>query len=175
MNWSCTRPALRLVRRVAVSAGIACLGVPYGALRHYHCQDVPHGALVQCAHSCEDGFMPIDHTAAAPLKDQLLAELTGRLAAGEFAVGQKFPSLRALADEYGVAEGTIAPAVQELQRSGLIAPSAGKGNFVIALPDPSAPTATGLPEEVRLLREEVRSLAQRVAALEAGDSASISS
>ncbi|MFL6115405.1 MAG: GntR family transcriptional regulator [Catenulispora sp.] len=113
--------------------------------------------------------MGIDRQSSVPLKVQLVDDLTARLAAGEFKVGQKFPSLRTLAAEYEVAEMTISSAVQELQRAGYLAPTPSKGNFVRVLPEPSATTtavgSTGAGD-VQDLRREISVIKARLDALE---------
>lgn len=113
--------------------------------------------------------MGIDRQSSVPLKVQLVDDLTARLASGEFKVGQKFPSLRALATEYEVAEMTISPAVQELQRAGYLEPAPSKGNFVRALPESSAATTAAKPTgagDVQDLRREISLIKARLDALE---------
>ncbi|RGD60431.1 GntR family transcriptional regulator [Kitasatospora xanthocidica] len=114
--------------------------------------------------------MPINRTGAKPLKAQILDELRQRLASGEYPVGSKFPSLRALAVEFGVAELTAQGAVQELQREGVLEAAAGKGNFVMMLP--TKESSADAPEgpacaELEKLRAEVAELRERLEVLEA--------
>lgn len=119
--------------------------------------------------------MGIDRQSSVPLKVQLVDDLMARLAAGEFKVGQKFPSLRTLATEYEVAEMTISPAVQELQRAGYLEPTPSKGNFVRALPESSAATTSAAPVgtgDVQDLRREISLIKARLDALERAVSAS---
>lgn len=113
--------------------------------------------------------MGIDRQSSVPLKIQLVSDLRVRLASGEFEIGAKFPSLRSLAAEYEVAEMTISPAVQELQRAGYLAPSPSKGNFVRALPETGAEAITGQPAseaEVQDLRDEIALIKARLDVLE---------
>lgn len=115
------------------------------------------------------GDMGIDRQSSVPLKVQLVDDLTARLASGEFKVGQKFPSLRTLATEYEVAEMTISPAVQDLQRAGYLAPTPSKGNFVRALPESSAATTAEAPAssgDIQDLRREISLIKARLDALE---------
>ncbi len=77
-------------------------------------------------------------------------------------MGEKIPSLRALAADYGVAELTVHGAIRELQHAGVLESSTGRGTFVRALPDEVASNADAL----EALRAEVADLRERVEALE---------
>lgn len=65
-----------------------------------------------------------------PLYRQLAAALRTRIASGEFRPGQPLPSLKALQDEYDVADGTARKAVGELRDAGLVVTTPGLGTFV---------------------------------------------
>lgn len=65
----------------------------------------------------------LDRAAPTPLWAQLLADLTERLEAGEFASG--FPGELALRDDYGVSRHTVREALRRLRESGVV--SAGRG------------------------------------------------
>lgn len=92
------------------------------------------------------------------------SDLVRRIRAGEFPVGDKIPSLRALAEHYGVAELTAHAAVKEMQHAGVLESAAGRGTFVRALPDD---LPKDLRETVARLQNEVTELRERVAAIEA--------
>ncbi|MEY9904347.1 GntR family transcriptional regulator [Catenulispora sp. MAP12-49] len=102
--------------------------------------------------------MPIDRNSPTPLKEQILDDLLTRLRSGEFAVGQRFPSMRNLSKQYEVAEMTVMPVVQDLQRAGYLVAYPGKGTFVQALPDIKPES-----NDVELLRSQVSELTQSVA------------
>jgi GntR family transcriptional regulator len=58
---------------------------------------------------------------------QIKADLEDRLAEGEF--DDRFPTDRALVEEYGVSRHTVREAVRELQAAGLVTRRRGKGSF----------------------------------------------
>jgi GntR family transcriptional regulator len=91
---------------------------------------------------------------------QLADTLRAAISSGELAAGAKLPSGRALARTYRVAVATAQKAVDELQREGLVRSHGTRGVYVV----PGAPESVG--SEVSALRDEVASLAARVAALE---------
>lgn len=102
--------------------------------------------------------MPIDRNAPTPLKEQILDDLLTRLRSGEFAIGQRFPSMRNLSKQYEVAEMTVMPVVQDLQKAGYLVAYPGKGTFVQSLPDIKAEK-----DDIELLRSQVSELTQSVA------------
>ncbi|MFW6059602.1 MAG: GntR family transcriptional regulator [Phycisphaeraceae bacterium] len=63
---------------------------------------------------------------------QIVRELRDRLAAGHWSPGQKIDSEHALAALFAVSRGTIASALRELAREGLLRSEHGKGWFVSA-------------------------------------------
>lgn len=107
--------------------------------------------------------MAIDQHGAQPLSAQIRDDLSGRIRTGKFNVGEKIPSLRALAEEYGVAELTVHSAIRELQHAGVLESSTGRGTFVRRMPDDVAVSGE---ESIVALRAEVADLRQRVEALE---------
>jgi GntR family transcriptional regulator len=71
---------------------------------------------------------------AAPRYLQIADLMRQRIARGQWPVGEKLPSLEALAQEFGVARLTVRQAVDLLTRDGLVSPQQGRGTFVTALP-----------------------------------------
>lgn len=107
--------------------------------------------------------MAIDQGGAQPLSAQIRDDLSDRIRAGKFKVGEKIPSLKVLAEEYGVAELTVHSAVRELQHAGVLESSTGRGTYVRGVPDDLAVSGE---EDVAALRAEVAELRHRVEALE---------
>lgn len=107
--------------------------------------------------------MAIDPNSAVSLSAQVKADILARIRSGEYALGEKIPSLRSLAAQHAVAELTVHAAVKELQYEGVLESASGRGTFVRALPD-DAPT--NLAATVEELRREVAELRERVAAVE---------
>ena len=73
---------------------------------------------------------------AIPRYLQIAELMRQRIARGLWAEGAKLPSLEALVAEFGVARGTVRPAVDLLARDGLVSPQQGRGTFVTARPAP---------------------------------------
>ncbi|GGV45966.1 GntR family transcriptional regulator [Streptomyces spectabilis] len=66
-----------------------------------------------------------------PLKYRQIAdELRGRIDAGEFADGDKLPPERSLAEEYGVAPGTVRQALGVLRDEGVTESRVGSGVYI---------------------------------------------
>jgi DNA-binding GntR family transcriptional regulator len=70
----------------------------------------------------------IDLDGPEPLWRQVADHLAGRIAAEEFA--RRLPSVRTLADQYGVSHTTVSDALRELSQRGLVVTTQGRGSFV---------------------------------------------
>ncbi|MDN5961995.1 MAG: GntR family transcriptional regulator [Propionibacterium sp.] len=68
----------------------------------------------------------------SPLWIQLVDRLQTSVVAGQWAPGQKIPSVRELAVEFGVNPNTVQRALSELDRLGLTATERTSGRFVTA-------------------------------------------
>jgi GntR family transcriptional regulator len=56
--------------------------------------------------------------------------VSARIGAGELTEGARLPGERDLADEYGVAIGTVRRAIEELRERGLVVTLPAKGTYV---------------------------------------------
>jgi DNA-binding transcriptional regulator YhcF (GntR family) len=74
----------------------------------------------------------IDPGSATPPYEQLRAEVARRAADGELPVGARLPTVRALAEQTGVAVNTVARAYRELEADGVIETRGRAGSFVAA-------------------------------------------
>jgi DNA-binding GntR family transcriptional regulator len=74
------------------------------------------------------GCVSIDMDGPDPLYVQIADLLEARIAAG--AIGRRLPSVRTIAQDFGVAHATAAHAVQELTRRGVVRTTPGRGTFV---------------------------------------------
>ncbi|GAA4874390.1 GntR family transcriptional regulator [Pseudonocardia benzenivorans] len=110
--------------------------------------------------------MAIDPNSAVSLSAQVKADIVQRINSGEYAVGEKIPSLRSLAAQHQVAELTVHAAVKELQYEGVLESASGRGTFVRALPGAGPADLAAAVDE---LRREVAELRDRIAAIESGD------
>lgn len=65
-----------------------------------------------------------------PIYEQIVEQLSGAIARGELALGEKLPSVRDLAQGLKAAPNTVVHAYQELERAALIETRRGQGTFV---------------------------------------------
>ena len=65
-----------------------------------------------------------------PIWEQIKDSIKNQILLGVWSAGEQIPSVRALASELGINPNTIARAISELEREGLIYTVAGKGAFV---------------------------------------------
>ena len=90
---------------------------------------------------------------AIPLYYQLEVSLRSRLAEGEFAPGDGFPSEAAIGAEYNVSRITVRQALASLERDGLIHRQRGRGGLCHrhgpAVVDPQADRGPGRRDHVR--------------------------
>ncbi|WP_214108071.1 GntR family transcriptional regulator [Acrocarpospora catenulata] len=61
---------------------------------------------------------------------RLADHITARIQAGELLTGNRLPGERDLAEEYGVALGTVRRAVEELRQRGLVITLPAKGTYI---------------------------------------------
>ncbi|MEI5671940.1 GntR family transcriptional regulator [Nocardioides sp. CCNWLW212] len=73
---------------------------------------------------------PLDPGSATPPFEQLRTQLAARVAAGDLPAGTKLPTVRALAADLGVANGTVARAYRELEVDGVLVTEGRRGTFV---------------------------------------------
>ena len=65
-----------------------------------------------------------------PIYAQLIHQITRRIVAGAYQLGEKLPSVRDLASEAGVNPNTMQRALTELERAGLVYSQRTTGRFV---------------------------------------------
>ena len=98
----------------------------------------------------------IDPRSAVPPYEQLRTQLLGAISEGELAAGGKLPTVRRLAEDLGLAPGTVARAYRELETAGIIETRGRNGTFVSPQGDPARReaqrAAAAFAEQVRALR-----------------------
>ncbi|SIT76780.1 GntR family transcriptional regulator [Microbacterium sp. RU33B] len=114
----------------------------------------------------------IDPRSPLPPFEQLRAQLVDAVASGELVAGARLPTVRRLADDLGLAPGTVARAYRELEASGFIETRGRNGTFVSPQGDPALQqaqrAAAAFAEQVRMLRLDAdQALALVAAALRA--------
>lgn len=72
----------------------------------------------------------IDKNGTVSIYQQLVNQIMRRVQSGELPAGKKLPTVRELADQIGIARGTVKHAYEELERQGIIKMTRGKGTFV---------------------------------------------
>jgi len=75
-------------------------------------------------------YISIDTSRPSPLYQQVAAQLTADIQQGILPVGTKLPTVRVLAQENGLAVGTVRQAYDTLVRQGFIVMNQGRGTFV---------------------------------------------
>lgn len=98
---------------------------------------------------------PLDPDATTPPYEQLRTQLATRAASGDLPAGTKLPTVRALAAELGVANGTVARAYRELEADGVVVTEGRRGTFVAA-------TAAGGSADAREAAQEYAAAARRL-------------
>lgn len=74
--------------------------------------------------------MHIDPTSAVPPFEQVRAQFAARIGDGTLVVGTRLPTVRALAEELGLAVNTVARAYRELETAGLVETRGRAGTVV---------------------------------------------
>jgi DNA-binding transcriptional regulator YhcF (GntR family) len=74
--------------------------------------------------------MAIDATSAVPPFEQLRTHLLEQVSSGALAPGTRLPTVRRLADDLGIAPGTVARAYRELEHDQIIETRGRNGTFV---------------------------------------------
>ncbi|WP_327290768.1 winged helix-turn-helix domain-containing protein [Streptomyces sp. NBC_01198] len=100
---------------------------------------------------------------------QVADALRKELQEGAYAPEEKLPSIKALADRFGIAEETVKKGLATLRTEGLIFSVPNRGHFAVGS-DRESDAAVNSPDDVResidALRSEVQKLSARVAQLE---------
>jgi GntR family transcriptional regulator len=102
--------------------------------------DALHSNMVRPGDLCRSRPLYVDLVSGVPAFDPGSADyvylavanhIAARIAAGELKSGDRLPGERDLAEEYGVALGTIRRATQELRDRGLARTVRVKGTFIV--------------------------------------------
>jgi len=80
----------------------------------------------------------VDHAAPTPPYEQIRAQIAEQARSGAVPAGTRLPTVRGLADELGVAPGTVARAYRTLEEDRVIETRGRHGTFVSAGGDPVA-------------------------------------
>lgn len=121
-------------------------------------------------------MLSIDPASPIPPFEQLRSGVLAAVSSGELAPGHRLPTVRKLAEDLGVAPGTVARAYRELEASGIIETRGRNGTFVSFHGDPAHQqaqrAAAAFAEQVRALKLDTdEALALVAAALRGSDPA----
>ncbi|WP_144711533.1 GntR family transcriptional regulator [Curtobacterium pusillum] len=93
------------------------------------------------------GLVALDVGGRVPPFEQVRSQIAAQITAGYLVDGARLPSVRGLADELGLAAGTVAKAYQLLEESGLVQTARGAGTRVVRpaeVPEPVTDAARAL-------------------------------
>lgn len=91
-------------------------------------------------------ILSVDPDSPVPPYEQIRSQVASMIATGVLADGLRLPPIRQLADDLGLAGGTVARAYRELEDQGLIATRGRHGSFVQAAIAPRHPSKESLLE-----------------------------
>ncbi|TVT33584.1 FadR family transcriptional regulator [Amycolatopsis rhizosphaerae] len=111
--------------------------------------------------------MPLATTRRAGLVDQVIEQLKGAIAGGEWPVGHRIPTESALATTLGVGRNTVREAVRALAHGGLLEVRQGNGTYVRATSEVSGALRRLCGTELREVLQVRRSLEMEGARLAA--------
>lgn len=81
--------------------------------------------------SADESFLrPLDGSSAVPPSEQLRAQVAARAASGDLPAGTRLPTVRALAEQLGLAANTVAKAYRALETDGVVVTEGRRGTFV---------------------------------------------
>lgn len=79
-------------------------------------------------------ILEVDTTSAVPPYEQLRQQVTALVQGGVLAPGDRLPAIRQLANDLGLAGGTVARAYRELEADGVVTTHGRHGTLVARLP-----------------------------------------
>ena len=97
----------------------------------------------------------IDPASPVPPFEQLRSQIVAEIAADELVPGERLPTVRRLAEDLGVAPGTVARAYRELETAGFIETRGRNGTFVAAYGDAATRQAQ---RAASVFAEQIRAL-----------------
>lgn len=104
-------------------------------------------------------MLSVDIFSRTPVYRQVVDAMREQVRLGVFKPGEQVPSIRELSLELNVNPNTVFKAYAELERSGVLAPAAGRGYFV-AQDAPKRILSERLAKEWQAFRDAVNRLAE---------------
>ena len=94
-------------------------------------------------------IVEVDPGSAVPPYEQVRQSVTALVLAGALRPGARLPSIRQLADDLGLAGGTVARAYRELEADGIVATRGRHGTVVAGAPAHATPAPELLTAALR--------------------------
>ncbi|GAA2996525.1 GntR family transcriptional regulator [Kitasatospora albolonga] len=79
--------------------------------------------------------LSVDHQSATPPYEQVRLQIAEQARSGALAAGLRLPTVRALAEELGLAANTVARAYRELEADGVVETHGRRGTLIAATGD----------------------------------------
>lgn len=107
---------------------------------------------------------PLTEITGRPAYQQIVEDLTARIADGTYPIKEPIPSTNELVKQYAPTSTTsVRAAIRELQIKGLLQGQGGKGVFVARMPtEPELAASQDVHQQVAELSAEVREIADQV-------------
>jgi GntR family transcriptional regulator len=106
-------------------------------------------------------ILEINARSAVPPYEQIRQQITTLVRGGVLAEGARLPPIRQLANDLGLAGGTVARAYRELESDGVVATRGRHGTVVAGLPRDQAAPAPELTHAASRFAGEIRRLGAR--------------
>jgi GntR family transcriptional regulator len=100
----------------------------------------------------------VDAASSTPVHEQLFEQFRRHVLAGTLPPGTRLPAIRQLANDLGVAPGTVARAYRELESAGIVTTRRPQGTFVAKQRRREAESATLLRQLAQRFAEQAEQL-----------------
>lgn len=100
----------------------------------------------------------VDKNSTVSIYQQLVDQIVHKVQTGELFAGKKIPTVREMADQIGVARGTVKHAYEELERIGIIKMTRGKGTFIVEQAQQESSAKSRAIAAIERLLDEMESL-----------------
>ena len=97
-------------------------------------------------------LVQLDDASERTIYEQIVAQIQEGIATGRLRPGERLPSVRELADQLGIAPGTVARAYSELERQNTVVTQGARGTRVAERADPGAPIGERPEQLAAMLR-----------------------
>lgn len=100
----------------------------------------------------------IDKNSTVSIYQQLVDQIVRKVQNGELPAGKKIPTVREMADQIGIARGTVKHAYEELEHIGIIKMTRGKGTFIVERAQQESSAKSRAIAAIERLLDEMESL-----------------